>query len=253
MVKVAIAGCNGKMGGYVANAVADNPKTEAAFGIDAFGVNKNDFEVFKSFEEANQTPDVIIDFSNPSALDGMLDFALKNSVPCVICTTGYSVEQVEKIKEASKSIPVFYSGNMSLGINLLIELAKQAAKVLGSSFDIEIVEKHHNQKLDAPSGTALMIADGISETLEQEPLYVYDRHSYRKKRSKNEIGIHSIRGGSIVGEHEVIFAGHDEVVTVSHQAQSKEVFAVGAVNAAVFLAEQKPGMYDMSKLLESVF
>lgn len=253
MVKVAIVGCNGKMGGYVANAVADNPKTEVAFGIDAFGVNKNDFEVFKSFEYANQTPDVIIDFSNPSALDGMLDFALKNSVPCVICTTGYSVEQVERIKEASKSIPVFYSGNMSLGINLLIELAKQAAKVLGSSFDIEIVEKHHNQKLDAPSGTALMIADGISETLEQEPLYVYDRHSYRKKRSKNEIGIHSIRGGSIVGEHEVIFAGHDEVVTVSHQAQSKEVFAVGAVNAAVFLAEQKPGMYDMSKLLESVF
>ena len=251
MTKIAIVGCNGKMGYFVAQSVNENPETEVMFGVDAFGSNKYDFEVYKSFDEADKTPDVIIDFSNPAALDGMLSFALENKVPCVICTTGYSTEQVEKIKEASKSIPVFYSGNMSLGINLLIELSKQAAKVLGSTFDIEIVEKHHNLKLDAPSGTALMIADGISETLEQEPMYVYDRHSYRKKRSKNEIGIHSIRGGTIVGEHEVIFAGHDEVVTLTHQAQSKEVFAAGAVNAAVFLANQEPGMYDMGKLLSS--
>lgn len=251
MTKIAIVGCNGKMGYFVAQSVNENPETEVMFGVDAFGENKYDFAVFKSFDEADKTPDVIIDFSNPAALDGMLSFALENKVPCVICTTGYSTEQVEKIKEASKSIPVFYSGNMSLGINLLIELSKQAAKVLGSTFDIEIVEKHHNLKLDAPSGTALMIADGISETLEQEPLYVYDRHSYRKKRAKNEIGIHSIRGGTIVGEHEVIFAGHDEVVTLTHQAQSKEVFAAGAVNAAVFLATQQPGMYDMGKLLSS--
>ncbi|MBQ7745692.1 MAG: 4-hydroxy-tetrahydrodipicolinate reductase, partial [Ruminococcus sp.] len=216
MTKIAIVGCNGKMGYFVAQSVNENPETEVMFGVDAFGENKYDFDVFKSFDEADKTPDVIIDFSNPAALDGMLDFALENKVPCVICTTGYSTEQVEKIKEASKSIPVFYSGNMSLGINLLIELSKQAAKVLGSTFDIEIVEKHHNLKLDAPSGTALMIADGISETLEQEPMYVYDRHSYRKKRAKNEIGIHSIRGGTIVGEHEVIFAGHDEVVTLTH-------------------------------------
>ena len=251
MTKIAIVGCNGKMGYFVAQSVNENPETEVMFGVDAFGENKYDFDVFKSFDEADKTPDVIIDFSNPAALDGMLSFALENKVPCVICTTGYSTEQVEKIKEASKSIPVFYSGNMSLGINLLIELSKQAAKVLGSTFDIEIVEKHHNLKLDAPSGTALMIADGISETLEQEPMYVYDRHSYRKKRSKNEIGIHSVRGGTIVGEHEVIFAGHDEVVTLTHQAQSKEVFAAGAVNAAVFLASQQPGMYDMGKLLSS--
>ncbi|MBQ2093132.1 MAG: 4-hydroxy-tetrahydrodipicolinate reductase [Ruminococcus sp.] len=251
MTKIAIVGCNGKMGYFVAQSVNENPETEVLFGVDAFGSNKYDFEVYKSFDEADKTPDVIIDFSNPAALDGMLSFALENKVPCVICTTGYSTEQVEKIKEASKSIPVFYSGNMSLGINLLIELSKQAAKVLGSTFDIEIVEKHHNLNLDAPSGTALMIADGISETLEQEPMYVYDRHSYRKKRAKNEIGIHSIRGGSIVGEHEVIFAGHDEVVTLTHQAQSKEVFAAGAVNAAVFLASQQPGMYDMGKLLSS--
>ena len=236
MTKIAIVGCNGKMGYFVAQSVNENPETEVLFGVDAFGSNKYDFEVYKSFDEADKTPDVIIDFSNPAALDGMLSFALENKVPCVICTTGYSTEQVEKIKEASKSIPVFYSGNMSLGINLLIELSKQAAKVLGSTFDIDIVEK---------------IADGISETLEQEPMYVYDRHSYRKKRAKNEIGIHSIRGGSIVGEHEVIFAGHDEVVTLTHQAQSKEVFAAGAVNAAVFLANQEPGMYDMGKLLSS--
>lgn len=251
MVKISIVGCNGKMGYFVSQAVEENPETETIFGVDAFGDNKYSFDVYKSFEEADKTPDVIIDFSNPAALDGMLDFALKNKVPCVICTTGYSTEQIEKINETSKAIPIFYSGNMSLGINLLIELSKQAARVLGSSFDIEIVEKHHNLKLDAPSGTALMIADGISETLEQEPMYVYDRHSYRKKRSKNEIGIHSVRGGTIVGEHEVIFAGHDEVVTVSHQAQSKEVFAAGAVNAAVFLSGQQPGMYNMADMLSS--
>lgn len=251
MVKIAIVGCNGKMGYYVADTVSKRDDCTAAFGVDAFGENKFDFEVYSSFKDVKDIPDAIIDFSHPSVLDDMLEFAEKNAVPCVICTTGYSAEQVTKIKAASEKIAVFYSGNMSLGINLLIELAKKATKVLGNEFDIEIVEKHHNLKLDAPSGTALMIADGISDTLENEPQYVYDRHSYRKKRSKNEIGIHSVRGGTIVGEHEVIFAGHDEVVTVSHQAQSKEVFAVGAVNAAVFLATQGAGMYDMGDLLSS--
>ncbi len=253
MVKVAIVGCNGKMGGFVAQAVENNSGCQTLFGVDAFGTNKYEFPVYTSFEGVSEKPDVIIDFSNPAALDGMLGFALANSVPCVICTTGYSTEQIEKIKKASGQIAVFYSGNMSLGINLLIELAKQAAKVLGNSFDIEIVEKHHNLKVDAPSGTALMIADAVSDTLEQEPQYVYDRHAYRKKRSKNEIGIHSVRGGTIVGEHEVIFAGHDEVVTISHSAQSKEVFAEGAVNAAAFLASQKAGMYDMGNLLADKF
>lgn len=251
MTNIAIVGCNGKMGYFVADTISKREDCNALFGVDAFGDNKFDFEVYKNFNDIKEIPDAIIDFSNPDALDGMLDFACQNSVPCVICTTGYSAEQVEKIKDASKSIAVFYSGNMSLGINLLIELTKNAAKVLGKEFDIEIIEKHHNLKVDAPSGTALMIADGISETLENEPQYVYDRHSYRKKRSKNEIGIHSIRGGTIVGEHDVIFAGHDEVVTISHQAQSKEVFAVGAVNAAVFLSSQKPGMYNMGNLLSS--
>jgi 4-hydroxy-tetrahydrodipicolinate reductase len=249
MVRIAIVGCNGKMGYFVADTVSKHEDCTAAFGVDAFGESKFDFDLYRGFKEITDVPDVIIDFSNPALLDDMLEFALANNVPCVICTTGYSPEQVEKIKAASEKIAVFYSGNMSLGINLLIELAKNAAKVLGNEFDIEIVEKHHNLKLDAPSGTALMIADGISDTLEQEPQYVYDRHSYRKKRSKNEIGIHSVRGGTIVGEHEVIFAGRDEVVTVSHQAQSKEVFAVGAVNAAVFLAGKEAGMYNMSHLL----
>lgn len=251
MVRIAIVGCNGKMGYFVADAVSQRDDCVTAFGVDAFGESKFDFDLYRSFAEVKDVPDVIIDFSNPAVLDDMLEFAAANSVPCVICTTGYSPEQVEKVKEASKKIAVFYSGNMSLGINLLIELAKKATKVLGKEFDIEIIEKHHNLKLDAPSGTALMIADNISDTLDEEPQYVYDRHSYRKKRSKNEIGIHSVRGGTIVGEHEVIFAGRDEVVTVSHQAQSKEVFAVGAVNAAVFLANQSAGMYDMSDLLSS--
>ena len=252
MINAAIVGCNGKMGYFVAQALSENKNAQTLFGVDAYGESKFDFPVYKSFDEAQQKPDVIIDFSNPAALDGMLSYAIANSVPCVICTTGYSAGQIEKIREASKKIAVFYSGNMSLGINLLIALSKQAAKVLGDSFDIEIVEKHHNLKVDAPSGTALMIADAISGTLENEPQYVYDRHAYRKKRSKNEIGIHSVRGGTIVGEHEVIFAGHDEVVTLTHQAQSKEVFAAGAVNAAVFLASQKPGMYDMTAMLSSV-
>ena len=252
MVNIGIVGCNGKMGHFVADAVSQNPETKAFLGIDAFGESNYDFPVFKTFTEIKEKPDAIIDFSNPAVLDDMLEYALENSVPCVICTTGYSTEQVNKIKSASEKIAIFYSGNMSLGINLLIELTKEAAKVLGNSFDIEIVEKHHNLKLDAPSGTALMIADGISDVLDEEPQYVYDRHSYRKKRSKNEIGIHSVRGGTIVGEHEVIFAGHDEVVTITHQAQSKEVFAAGSVNAAVFLAAQGAGMYDMTSMLSSV-
>ncbi len=252
MVKVAIVGCNGKMGYFVADAVEKREDCETVFGIDAFGVNKHEFPVYKSFGEAAEKPDVIIDFSNPSALDDMLGYALKSKIPCVICTTGYSSEQISQIKEAAKEIAVFYSGNMSLGINLLIALSKQAAKLLGSSFDIEIIEKHHNQKVDAPSGTALMLADAISDSLEETPQYVYDRHTYRKKRSKNEIGIHAVRGGTIVGEHEVIFAGHDEVVTLTHQAQSREVFAVGAVNAAVFLADRDAGMYDMSDMLSAV-
>lgn len=249
MVNIALVGCNGKMGHAVSAAVAKRDDCKIMFGIDLYGESRFDFPVYDSFKAVSEKADVIIDFSNPDSLDDILNYAAEYSVPCVICTTGFSKEQVDKIKSASEKIAVFYSGNMSLGINLLIELTKKAAKVLGNEFDIEIIEKHHNQKVDAPSGTALMIAESISETLEEEPQFIYDRHSYRKKRAKNEIGIHSVRGGTIVGEHDVIFAGHDEVVTISHQAQSKEVFAVGSVNAAVFLSSQNPGMYNMSNLL----
>ena len=249
MTDVILCGCNGRMGHVVADSISGNPDCRVVCGVDAFGENSYDFPVYKSFSEISEKADVIIDFSNPASLDGLLEYAVENSIPAVICTTGYSPEQVDRIKKASESIAVFYSGNMSLGVNLLIELAKQATKVLCGDFDIEIVEKHHNLKVDAPSGTALMIADGISEELDKEPQYVYDRHSYRKKRSKNEIGIHAIRGGTIVGEHDVIFAGHDEVVTISHQSQSKELFATGAVNAAVFLKDKPAGMYNMSMML----
>lgn len=251
MVNIVLAGCCGKMGHAIAKAVDERQDCQITCGIDLYNDNSYNFNVYKEFSEITENVDVIIDFSNPATLDGMLEYIKANNKPAVICTTGFSKEQVELIKKASETSAIFYSGNMSLGINLLIELSKQAAKVLGDSFDIEIVEKHHNLKIDAPSGTALMIADGISTELSQEPQYVYDRHSYRKKRSKNEIGLHSVRGGTIVGEHEVIFAGHDEVVTISHSAQSKEVFAIGAINAAVFLHNQTPGMYDMSALLSS--
>ncbi len=237
------------MGGVVVNSALNNDNCKIVCGVDAFGENNYDFPTYKNFNEIKEEADVVIDFSNPACLNSMLDYCLANKTPVIICTTGYSPEQVKKINEASETVPVFYSGNMSLGVNLIIELAKQATKVLGNDFDIEIVEKHHNQKVDAPSGTALMIADAISGELEKEPQYVYDRHAYRRKRSDNEIGIHAIRGGTIVGEHDVIFAGHDEVVTISHQSQSKELFATGAINAAVFIVGKPAGMYNMSQML----
>ncbi len=249
MTRILLCGCNGKMGHVVASSVENNDECQVVCGVDAFGKCSYDFPVYDSFDNISEDVDVIIDFSNPASLDGLLGYAVKNKVPAVICTTGYSEDEIKRINEASKDIAVFYSGNMSLGVNLLIELAKQATKVLGNDFDIEIIEKHHNLKVDAPSGTALMIADGISEQLTNEPQYVYDRHSYRRKRSKNEIGIHAVRGGTIVGEHDVIFAGHDEVVTISHQSQSKELFATGAINASVFLKAKAPGMYNMSQML----
>lgn len=251
MTKIILSGCNGKMGQAIVKAVADREDAVICAGVDIFTDCGYDFPVFDDFTKINMEADVIIDFSNPVVLDGLLSYALARHLPAVICTTGYSSLQVQQIKEAAKETAVFYSGNMSLGINLIIELSKKAASVFGSAFDIEIVEKHHNQKLDAPSGTALMIADGISEDMEKEPQYVYDRHAVRKKRDSNEIGIHSVRGGTIVGEHEVIFAGHDEVLTIKHEAHSKEVFAIGSINAAVFLNGKTAGLYDMSDLLAS--
>lgn len=249
MVNVAICGCNGKMGKVIYNCIKQRDDCKVIGGIDINTTVYADFPIVKNPQELPQKPDVIIDFSHPASLEGLLDYSLANNVAVVFATTGYSKEQIEKIKSAGTQIPVFFTFNMSLGINLLVELAKKATTVLGSQFDVEIVEQHHNQKIDAPSGTAIMIANAINETMQEGCQFVYDRHSQRKKREKNEIGIHSIRGGTIVGKHEVIFAGHDETITLSHQAASKEVFAVGAVNAAVFLKGKPAGLYEMSDLI----
>ena len=248
MIKVLLNGCLGKMGQAVENCINEREDVMIACGVDIAEGNKA-YPIYTCFVDVQEQPDVIIDFSNPLVLDDMLSFAVEKNIPVIICTTGFSDAQVQKIKDTAAQIPVFYSGNMSLGINVLIELSRMAARVLSNSFDIEIIEKHHNQKIDAPSGTALMIADAISEEV-KDTQYVYDRHAYRKKREKNEIGIHAIRGGTIVGEHEVLFAGHDEVVSIRHQAQSKGVFAAGAVNAAVFIKDKPAGLYDMSDVLK---
>ena len=249
MTNIAICGCNGKMGKFIFNGVNERDDCKVIAGIDINTTQYADFPVVNSPQSLPVKPDVIIDYSHPSSLDNILLYALTNGVAVVFATTGYSKEQIEQIKSAGTQIPVFFTFNMSLGINLLVELAKKATAVLGGQFDIEIVEKHHNQKIDAPSGTAIMIADAINSVHDNEYQYMYDRHSQRKKRDKKEIGMHAVRGGTIVGEHEIIFAGHDEVITLSHSAASKEVFAVGSINAAVFLKNKPAGLYSMSDLV----
>ncbi len=250
MTNIVISGANGKMGKVINNVISLRDDCRVIAGIDINTESYADFPIFASPDMLPEKPDVIIDFSHPSALDSLIGYALSTGTPLVLATTGYSDEQIEKIKKSSEQIPVFFTFNMSLGINLLVELAKKATAVLGDQFDIEIVEKHHNQKIDAPSGTAIMLANAVNDTLDNKMKYTYDRHSQRKKREKNEIGIHSIRGGTIVGEHDVIFAGRDEVITLSHQASSKEVFAVGSVNAAIFMNGKKKGLYTMADLIK---
>lgn len=249
MTNIAICGANGKMGKTIYNCIKDREDCTVVAGIDLYTEQYADFPIVAKPAELPVKPDVIIDFSNPASLDGLLEYCLATGTPVVVASTGYSDEQINKIKSAASQIPVFFTFNMSLGINLLVELARKAASVLGNQFDIEIVEKHHNQKIDAPSGTAIMLANAINETLDNSKHYVYDRHSRRQKREKSEIGMHAIRGGTIVGEHDVIFAGHDEVITLSHSAASKTVFAEGSINAAVFLKNQPAGLYDMSMLI----
>lgn len=248
MIKAILCGASGKMGGFVAAAAQADGEIQVVAGVDKIN-NGEKFSIFSSFSDINVKADVIIDFSNPALLDDLLDYAVLNNIPAVIATTGYSDAQIEKIKSAAEKIPIFFTFNMSLGVNLIASLAKKAAQILGDGFDIEIIEKHHNQKLDAPSGTAIMLANAINSVFGDKLNYEYDRHSVRRKRPKNEIGIHSVRGGTIVGEHDVIFAGHDEVITISHQAQSKEVFAVGAVRAAKFLYGKQSGLYDMNSMM----
>lgn len=250
MINIALVGANGKMGQVISKLLFENESAKIVCGIDINTDIKNNFPVYTTLNDTKEAFDIIVDFSHPSSLENTLSYALANEKPVVLATTGFSSEQLDAIKDASDKIPVFFSANMSLGINLIIDLAKKATSLLQDSFDIEIIEKHHNQKIDAPSGTALAIADAINETCDKSNEYVYDRHSSRKKRSKNEIGIHSLRGGTIVGEHSVIFAGNDEIIEIKHTATSKEIFAVGAVKAAKFLVGKNAGFYDMNDIIK---
>ncbi len=248
MIKAILVGACGKMGINVTSRAKEDSEIKIVAGVDKYNCGM-EYPVFPSFNEINVAADVIIDFSNPSLLDDLLEYATAKKLPIVIATTGYTDAQIEKIKATAKIIPVFFTFNMSIGVNLLCSLAKKAASILGDGFDIEIVEKHHNQKLDAPSGTAIMLANSINTVFDDKLTFEYDRHSKRAKRPKNEIGIHSIRGGTIVGEHDVIFAGCDEVITLSHAAHSKQVFATGAITAAKFLRNKPCGLYDMNSIM----
>ena len=251
MTRAIMNGCNGKMGQCITGICAQDPDIEIVAGIDTYDGIKNDYPVFSSLNECTVDADVIIDFSNAKAVDALLAYGVEKQIPIVLCTTGLSEQQLADVEKAYEKVAILKSANMSLGINTLMELLKKAAQVFApAGFDMEIVEKHHNQKLDAPSGTAIMLANAINEVKDNRYHYVYDRHARRMKREKNEIGMHAIRGGTIVGEHDVIFAGNDEVITLSHSAASKTVFAEGAVNAAVFLSGKPAGLYDMKQLIE---
>ncbi len=248
-MKLLICGALGKMGRTVAQIADERADCTVVAGVDV-GTGEAAFPLFPAPAAVDVQADVLVDFSNPAALSGILEYAVAKSMPVVLATTGYTPEQVELIRRAAERIPVFYTANMSLGINLLSELAKTAARVLGSTYDIEIVEMHHNRKVDAPSGTALMLAREIASALPEQPEFVYDRHERREKRHKNEIGLHAVRGGTIVGEHEILFCGTDEVIKLSHSAGSRAVFAAGAVNAAVFLQGKSAGLYTMHDLVK---
>lgn len=250
MVRVIMHGCNGQMGQTIVRLIAADEEIELVAGVDAFDAGRNEFPVFKNIAECTVEADAVIDFSAAAAVDGLLDYCVAKKLPCVLCTTGLSEQQLAKVQEASGKVAVLKSANMSLGINMLLKLLKQAAGILApAGFDIEIVEKHHNQKVDAPSGTALALADAVNEELNNSYQYVYDRSQVREKRTQKEIGISAVRGGTIVGDHDVIFAGADEVITFSHRAYSKAVFGKGAIQAAKFLAGKPAGLYDMSDVI----
>ncbi len=250
MTKIILSGCFGRMGKTLQEMIAINDNLEVVAGVD-IALQNASFPVYQNIANVSENADVIIDFSNPSSLCALLTFAKSTKTPLVLATTGYSEEQINEIKEAAKVVPVFFSFNMSLGVNLILGLAKKATEILGDGFDIEIIEKHHNQKVDAPSGTAIMIANAIDE-VKGNSIYEYDRHSKRQKRRQNEIGIHSVRGGTIVGEHEVIFAGEDEIVSIKHLATSRKIFATGALKAAIYLSKVKtPALYNMNDLINA--
>ncbi len=250
MTKVIMNGCNGKMGQCITGICKDDPEIEIVAGIDLYDGIKNDYPVFSSIDKCDIEADVVIDFSNAKAVDSLLDYCVEKGIPVVLCTTGLSEEQLKKVDECYKKVAVLKSANMSLGINTLMALLQKAAKVFApAGFDMEIVEKHHNLKLDAPSGTALALADSMTEALDEDYEYIYDRSQRRQQRDKHEIGISAVRGGNIVGEHEVFFCGQDEVIEFKHTAYSKAVFAKGAVEAAKFLKGKSAGHYDMADVI----
>lgn len=249
-IRAVMHGCNGKMGQTISGLTAADEEIEIVAGIDACGGISNPYPVFKEIGACDVEADVVIDFSAAPAVDALLAYCVERKLPCVLCTTGLSEDQLAAVSKAAEQIAVLKSANMSLGINLLLKMLKEASHVLADAgFDIEIVEKHHNLKKDAPSGTALALADSINEEFDNSYRYVYDRSQVRESRSRKEIGISAVRGGTIVGDHDVIFAGADEVVTFSHRAYSKAVFGKGAVQAAKFLAGKPAGMYDMSDVI----
>ena len=249
MVGVILHGCNGRMGQMLSELISKDEEMTVVAGIEPSGEAKNDYPVYKNFDELKETADVIIDFSTASAIDSLLDYCEKTHTPLVLCSTGLSEAQLDRIERLAKVSAVLVSANMSLGINVLLKLLKNVTKTLyGNGFDIEIVEKHHNQKLDAPSGTALALADVMKDELD-DISYNLDRSKVRKKRERNEIGISAVRGGTIVGEHEVIFAGTDEVIEIKHTAYSRAIFAKGAMSAAKFLSGKSAGKYSMSDVI----
>ena len=252
MTNIIMHGCNGRMGQMIAGLVEKDADAQIVAGIDVVDFGKNPFPVYASISECDKKADVIIDFASAKAVDDLLAYCERTNTPCVLCTTGLSEEQIKKVEETSKKVAILKSANMSLGINMLLKILKDAAAVLApAGYDIEIVEKHHNQKLDAPSGTALALADSINEVFDNDYEYVYDRSTRREKRPDKEIGISAIRGGTIVGEHDVIFAGTDEVITFSHTAYSRAVFGKGALVAAKFLSGKEAGFYTMADAIDS--
>ena len=247
MLRVIISGYSGSMGKVLTKCVNEDSELEIVCGVSRDEIDVP-FKTYNKMSEVEENADVIIDFSHHSTIDDVLGYATKTKTPLVIATTGFNEDELNRIEDASKIIPIFHSSNMSLGVNVLVKLVKEAAKTL-NGFDIEIIEKHHNKKLDSPSGTAVMIANGVKEVLPDSE-FIYGRHGRSDKRNTTEVGIHAIRGGTIVGEHTTIFAGHDEIVEIKHTAQSKDIFAQGSIAAAKFLVKQEPGYYNMNDMLK---
>ncbi|MEG1457669.1 MAG: 4-hydroxy-tetrahydrodipicolinate reductase [Acetivibrio sp.] len=251
MIKIIMHGCNGAMGKTITSIVKEDENAEIVAGIDINDSKQEDYPVFKDIWDCKVEADVIIDFASPKAVNALLDYAVDKKIPLVLCTTGLSEEQMERMKEAGKKVAILRSANMSLGVNMLLKLVKDAVKTLApAGFDVEIIEKHHNKKIDAPSGTALAFADSINQAMNQQYEYVYDRSQVQEKREKKDLGISSVRGGTIVGEHEIIFAGMDEVIEFKHTAYSKAVFAKGSISAAKYLTGRRAGLYDMSDVIQ---